>query len=61
MTLNESVLSVSSTRNDTLVSSSLSSRSRKLRDVTWVPSRPENGEVLTVNCIAMVGSSMMIR
>ncbi len=40
--------------------SSLSRRSRKLREVTNLPSRPANGELLTLNWIAMVGSSMMI-
>ena len=34
-----------------MVSSSLSSRSRRLREVTYWPSRPENGEVLMVNAI----------
>ncbi len=43
---------------ETLVSSSLSRRSRRLRDVTYCPSRPAKGEVFTVNCIAIVGSSM---
>ena len=60
ITLNESVLSVSSTRNETLVSSSFCRRSRRLREVTYVPSRPANGEVFTVNCIAMVGSSIVM-
>ena len=40
-----------STRIETLVSSSLSSRSRRLREVTNVPSRPANGDVLTVKVI----------
>src|ERR1035438_308848 len=48
----------SSTRMETLVSSSLSSLSRRLREVTYVPSRPTNGEVLMVNVMAMVGSSI---
>ena len=36
-----------STRMETLVSSSLSRRSARLREVTYWPSRPQNGEVLT--------------
>ena len=46
---------------ETLVSSSLSSRSRRLREVTNWPSRPENGDVLMVNVMAMVGSSIWMR
>ena len=40
---------VSSTRMLTLVSSSFSSRSLRLRLVTYVPSRPANGELFTLN------------
>ena len=57
ITLNVSCPS-SSTLMETLVSSSLSSRSRRLRDVTHCPSRPANGDVLMVKAMAMVGSSM---
>jgi hypothetical protein len=39
-----------STRMETLVSNSLSRRSRRLREVTYWPSRPQKGEVLMVNC-----------
>ena len=56
--LEESVLSVSSTRIETLVSSSFSRRSRRLREVTYWPSRPAKGECSPMNCIAIVGSSM---
>ena len=38
----------------------MSSRSRRLREVTHWPSRPANGDVLMVNVIAMVGSSIWI-
>ena len=60
ITVKESVLSVSSTRSETLVSSSFCKRSRRLREVTYWPSRPAKGEVFTMNCMAMVGSSMVI-
>ena len=43
----------------TLVSSSFSSRSRRWREVTNVPSRPANGDVFTVKVMAMVGSSIV--
>jgi hypothetical protein len=59
-TLKLSGLPVSSTRMETLVSSSFSRRSRRLREVTYWPSRPASGELLTDNCMAMVGSSMTI-
>src|SRR5712691_837275 len=55
-TLKASGPPASSTRMETLVSSSLSRRSRRLRDVTYCPSLPENGDVLMVNVIAIVGS-----
>ena len=58
MTLNVSVLAASSTLSETLVSSSFCRRSRRLREVTYCPSRPAKGEVLMVNCMAIVGSSM---
>ena len=60
ITLKASGPPASSTRMETLVSSSLSSRSRRLREVTYWPSRPEKGEVLMVNAMAMVGSSIWI-
>ena len=59
-TLKESVLPVSSTRSETLVRSSFARRSRRLREVTYCPSRPAKGEVLMVNSIPIVGSSMTI-
>ena len=40
------------------MSSSFSSRSLMLRDVTHRPSRPANGDVLTEKTIEIVGSSM---
>ena len=52
--------SVSSTRIDTLPSSSRSSRSRRLRDVTYCPSRPATGDVFTPKTIETVGSSTAI-
>ena len=58
LTRNVSVLSVSSTRMDTLVLTSVNSRSRRLRDVTYLPSRPANGLSLTMNSMATVGSSI---
>ena len=59
-TLKASGEPVSSTRIETFVSSSFSRRSRRLRLVTYWPSRPAKGEVLTLNWMAMVGSSMTI-
>ncbi len=53
-------VSVSSTRSDTLPSSSFSSRSRRLREVTYWPSRPATGDVLTPKIIDTVGSSTAI-
>ena len=47
-----------STRIETFVSSSFSSRSLMLREVTQRPSRPAKGEVLTEKTIEIVGSSM---
>ena len=32
-----------------------------MREVTYWPSRPAKGEVFTVNCMAMVGSSITMR
>jgi hypothetical protein len=57
-TLNASAESVGSTRMETFVSSSFSSRSLMLRDVTHLPSRPAKGEVLTEKIMEIVGSSM---
>ncbi len=48
---------VKSTCNPTLISSSFSSRAAICREVTYLPSRPANGEEFTKNCIPMVGSS----
>ena len=47
-----------STRIETFVSSSFSSRSLMLREVTQRPSRPAKGEVFTEKTIEIVGSSM---
>src|SRR5699024_10795751 len=58
-TLKQSVESVSSTRILTLVSTSLNRRSRKLRDVTNLPSWPAKGLSLTMKFIEMVGSSIL--
>ena len=52
--------SVGSRRIDTLPSSSRSSRSRSCRDVTYCPSRPAIGDVLTPKTIDTVGSSIAI-
>ena len=60
ITMNESVVAVSSTRKETLVSNSFCKRSRRFREVTYVPSRPANGEVFTVNSMAIVGSSIVM-
>ena len=59
-TLKESGEPVSCILSETLVSSSLSRRSRRLREVTNLPSRPANGPLLTLNWIAIVGSSIVI-
>src|SRR3990172_3009938 len=56
-TLNVSGLSVSSTLSATFFSTSRSSRSRSCRLVTYLPSRPANGPLLTMKSTAMVGSS----
>src|SRR5699024_9283037 len=58
-TLKQSVDSVSSTRILTLVSTSLNRRSRKLRDVTNLPSWPAKGLSLTMKFMEMVGSSIL--
>ena len=60
MTFTCSGESVFSTRRETLPSSSRSSRSRRLRDVTYWPSRPARGDVLTPKIIDTVGSSIAI-
>ena len=57
-TLKASCLSVSSTFSATLLSSSLNSRSRRFRLVTYLPSLPTNGESFTLNIIVSVGGSM---
>ena len=59
-TFTVSGLSVSSRRIDTLPISSRSSRSRTCRDVTYCPSRPAIGDVLTPKIIDTVGSSTAI-
>ena len=43
----------------TFVSSSRSKRSRRLRDVTYFPSVPANGDALTQNTMLTVGSSIV--
>ena len=55
-----SALSESSTRNARFFSVSFISLSRKWRDVTNLPSRPKNGELLMLNIILIVGSSTLI-
>jgi hypothetical protein len=55
------VLSVSSTRKLTLVSSSRKSLSRTWREVTYLPSCPANGLSFTMKAIFMVGSSTRMR
>src|ERR1700691_134661 len=45
-----SVVPVSSTRKETLVSNSFSRRARRSRDVTYCPSRPAKGEELGNFC-----------
>ena len=57
-TLNVSVESVSSTFKPTFTSSSLSKRSRILREVTNLPTCPANGESLTMKFMESVGSSI---
>ena len=52
--------SVSSTRMPTLVRRSFHSRSRSWVEVTYLPSRPENGETLDEKSIDTVGSSTRI-
>ena len=51
-------VSVGSTRMETLPTSSRSSRSFSCRDVTYCPSRPAIGDVLTPKIIDTVGSSI---
>jgi hypothetical protein len=51
-------LAVSSTFSATLDSSSLKSRSRRLRLVTYLPSLPTNGESFTLNIMVSVGGSI---
>ena len=59
-TLKASGESVGSSRIETLVSASFSSRSLSLREVTCLPSRPLNGESLTDSTIEIVGSSILM-
>ncbi len=49
---------VSSTRSATFDFVSLNRRSRRLREVTYFPSCPENGPLFDMNCILTVGSSI---
>ena len=60
-TLKVSAESVSSTRRLTLVITSLKRRSRRLREVTNLPSFPAKGELLTIKFIARVGSSILTK
>ncbi len=46
---------------ETLRYASRCSRSRRLREVTYLPSRPANGPSLTLKTIDIVGSSTWIR
>ncbi len=59
-TLNASLFAVSSTFSATLLSSSLKSRSRRFRLVTYLPSLPTNGESFTLNIIVSVGGSISV-
>ena len=59
--MNSSALAVRSILRLTFVLNSLSKRSQSTRDVAYLPSFPENGEVLTPNVIFTVGSSILIR
>ena len=59
-TRNVSGASVSSIRIATLVRASLKRRSRRCRDVTYLPSRPAKGETFAENSMATVGSSIRI-
>ncbi len=56
-----SMLSVSSTRIATFVSTSLKSRSRRFREVTNLPSRPAKGESFTLKSMETVGSSIFTK
>ena len=56
--LKASRFSVSVTFRATLDSNSFMSRSRRLRLVTYLPSLPTNGLVLTLNIMVSVGGSM---
>ncbi len=58
--MNESALNPGSTRRARFFSSSLSSRSLMWREVTYLPSLPKKGELLIVNNILIVGSSIAI-
>ena len=53
--------SVSSTRMATLVSTSLKRRSRRFREVTYLPSRPAKGELFTRKFMDTVGSSIFTK
>gem|GEM_PF-5330564 len=59
-TVNLSAESVSSTRRARFFSVSLYKRSRNWRDVTYLPSRPKNGESLLANNMLIVGSSTLM-
>ena len=59
-TMNESALVPGSTRRARFFSNSLSRRSLMCLDVTYLPSLPKNGELLMVNSMLIVGSSMAI-
>ena len=59
-TRNESGASVGSMRIATLASDSRARRSRRCREVTNLPSRPESGEEFTEKTTAIVGSSTLI-
>ena len=58
LTLKASVEEVGSTRIETFVSTSLNRRSRRLREVTYFPSLPAKGLVLTMKSMLTVGSSI---
>src|SRR5438445_482745 len=61
ITLKASGDSVSNTRMETLRYASRWRRSRRLREVTYLPSRPAKGPSFTLNTIDIVGSSTWMR
>ena len=60
-TLKASVESVSLTRRETSFKVSRMSRSRRFREVTYLPSLPAKGESLTEKVISMVGAEIFTK